>query len=66
MMHEISAKYCAVVIKFAKGQLISKANFQAEDSPKNQTNEFVFTTMLCVFVLFWENPRLDWFAFEIN
>ena len=29
-----------------KGQLISKANCQAEDSPKKRTNEFVFTTVL--------------------
>ena len=28
-----------------KGQLISKANCQAEDSSKKQTNEFVFTSM---------------------
>ena len=35
-----------------KGQLISKANCQAEDSPKKQTNEFVFTSMRHVFVRF--------------
>jgi hypothetical protein len=28
-----------------KGQLISKRNSQAEDSPKKRTNEFVFTSM---------------------
>ena len=49
----------------SKGQLISKANCQAKDSPKKQTNEFVFTTVQRVFVRFWENPGLDWFAFEI-
>ena len=57
------------VVKFhpTKGQLISKANWQAEDSPKKRTNEFVFTTVAQVFsFVFWENPRLDWFAFEIN
>ena len=34
------------------GQLISKANCQAEDSPKKRTNEFVFTSMRPVFVRF--------------
>ena len=38
-----------------KGQLISKANYQSENSSKNQTNEFVFTTMRRVFVRFLEN-----------
>ena len=37
-----------------KGQLISKANCQAEDSYKKRTNEFVFTSMRCVFVRFLE------------
>ena len=37
-----------------KGQLISKANCQAEDSSKKRTNEFVFTTMRRVFVCFLE------------
>ena len=32
-----------------KGQLISKANCQAENSSKKRTNEFVFTTMRRVF-----------------
>ena len=35
-----------------KGQLISKANCQAEDSPKKRTNEFVFTTVRRIFVRF--------------
>ena len=35
-----------------KGQLNSKANCQAEDSPKKRTNEFVFTTVRHVFVRF--------------
>ena len=35
-----------------KGQLISKANCQAEDSSKKRTNEFVFTSMRRVFVRF--------------
>ena len=51
---------------FSKGQLISKTICQAEDSPKKRTNEFVFTTVGRVFVRFWVNPRLDWFAFEID
>ena len=57
--------FCSL-IEPSKGQLISKINCQAEDSPKKRTNEFVFTTVRRVFVPFWENPRLDWFAFEIN
>ena len=41
-----------------KGQLILKANCQAEDSSQKRTNEFVFTGMRCVFVrFFWKNPR---------
>ena len=35
-----------------KGQLISKKNCQAENSPKKRTNEFVFTSMRRVFVCF--------------
>ena len=38
----------------AKGQLISKANYQAVNSSKKRTNEFVFTTMRRVFVRFFE------------
>ena len=37
-----------------KGQLISKANCQAVNSSKERTNEFVFTSMRCVFVRFLE------------
>ena len=37
-----------------KGQLISKANCQAEDSSKKRTNEFVFTSIRRVFVRFFE------------
>ena len=37
---------------YTKGQLISKRNSQAEDSPKKRTNEFVFTSMRRVFVRF--------------
>ena len=38
----------------AKGQLISKANGQAVNSSKKRTNEFIFTTMRCIFVNFLE------------
>ena len=38
------------VKEYCKGQLISKANCQAEDSSKKWTNEFVFTSMRRVFV----------------
>ena len=37
-------------LTIAKGQLISKANCQALNSSKKRTNEFIFTTMRCVFV----------------
>ena len=37
-----------------KGQLILKANCQAEDSSKKRTNEFIFTNMRRVFVRFLE------------
>ena len=36
-----------------KGQLVSKTNCRAEDSPKKGTNEFVFTSMRCDFVCFF-------------
>ena len=39
-------------VPMTKGQLISKANCQAEDSPKKRRNEFVFTTVRLVFVRF--------------
>ena len=38
----------------AKGQLISKAYCQAEDSSKKRTKELVFTSMRRVFVHFLE------------
>ena len=38
----------------AKGQLILKANCQAEDFSKKRTNEFVFNTMSPVFIRFLE------------
>ena len=37
-----------------KGQLISKANYQAMNSSKKRTNEFVLTSMRCVLVPFLE------------
>ena len=43
-----------VINKAAKGQLILKANFQAVNSSKKRTNEFIFTTMRRVFVHFLE------------
>ena len=39
-------------LQSSKGQLISKAKCQAEDSSKKRTNEFVFTSMWHVFVRF--------------
>ena len=37
-----------------KGQLISKANYQAVNSSKKQMNEFIFISMRRVFVRFLE------------
>ena len=37
-----------------KGQLSSKANYQAVNSSKKQPNEFIFTSMRCVFIRFLE------------
>ena len=42
------------IVQVTKGQLISKANCQAVNSSKKQTNEFIFTTMQRVFVRFLE------------
>ena len=36
------------------GQLVSKANHQAVNSSKKQTNEFIFISMRLVFVHFFE------------
>ena len=47
-----------------KGQLISKANCQAVNSSKKQTNEFVFTTMPRVFVCFLEEIEDSKEAFQ--
>ena len=49
-----------------KGQLISKANCQAVNSSKKRMNEFVFTTMLSVFVRFLEEIEVTKKPFEIN
>ena len=48
-----------------KGQLISKANCQVEDSSKKRTNEFVFTSMRRVFVRFLEESSAKKKHFEI-
>ena len=48
-----------------KGQLISKANCQAEDSSKKRTNEFVFTIMRLVFLCFLEESLARKKRFEI-
>ena len=55
-----------------KGQLISKANCQAEDSSKKRTNEFVFTSVQLVFVHFLEEssarkkPFRDYLTFTVQ
>ena len=48
-----------------KGQLISKANCQAEDSSKKRMNEFVFTSMRRVFVHFLEESSARKKSFKI-
>ena len=50
---------------FSKGQFISKAICQAEDSSKKRTNEFVFTKMRRVFVHFLEESSARKKRFEI-
>ena len=47
------------------GQLISKANCQAEDSSKKRRNEFVITSMRRVFVRFLEETSARKKRFEI-
>ena len=41
----------------SKGQLISKANCQAEDSPKKRTNEFFLLVCDVFSFVFWKNPQ---------
>ena len=43
----------------AKGQLISKANCQAMNASKKRMNEFVLTTMRCVFICFLEEIEVN-------
>ena len=50
----------------AKGQLITKANFHAVNSSKKRTNEFVFTTMQCVFFVLWKKLKTPKRHFNIN
>ena len=52
LMRTLKKYYSLILTKSSKGQLISKRNSQAEDSPKKRTNEFVFTSMRRVFVRF--------------
>ena len=54
-----------VFLPESKGQLVSKANCQAVNSSKKQSNEFVFTTMGREFVRFLEEFTAWQFAFEI-
>ena len=49
-----------------KGQLIAKANCQAVNSSKKQTNEFIFTTMRRVFVRILEEIGDTKKPFEIT
>ena len=49
-----------------KGQLISKANYQAMNSSKKRMNEFIFTNMRCVFVRFLEEIEDIKKPFEIT
>ena len=49
-----------------KGQLISKSNCHAVNSPKRRTNEVIFSTMRCVFVRFLEGIEDTKKPFEIT
>ena len=49
----------------AKGQLISKANCQVQNSSKKRMNDFVSTTMRPVFVRFLEESSARKKRFEI-
>ena len=51
--------------KVHKGQLISKPNCQVQDSSKNRTNEFIFTSMRRVFVHFMEESSARKKRFEV-
>ena len=51
-------------MNFNKSQLISKANCHAVNSSKKRTNEFVFTSMRCVFVRFLEEIKDSKKAFQ--
>ena len=54
-----------IIMTLAKGQLILKANCQAENSSKKRTNEFVFTSMPRVFVRFLKESSARKKCFEI-
>ena len=56
MMWDLKRKLYSIHggLQLSKGQIISKANCQAQNSSKKRTNEFVFTTMRRVFVRFLE------------
>ena len=54
---EKATKFCEIstlYLTVTKGQLIPKANYQAVNSSKKWTSEFIFTTMRRVFVRFLE------------
>ena len=54
---EKATKFCEIstlYLTVTKGQLIPKANYQAVNSSKKWTSEFIFTTMRHVFVHFLE------------
>ena len=51
-----------------RGQIILKGVLVSSNFPKTmneQMNSFLLLRDVFLFV-FWENPRHDWFAFEIN
>ena len=47
--------FLEVKISKSKGQLILKANCEAEDSSKKRMNEFVFTRVESQYKIFWQN-----------
>ena len=61
-----SGNRCIPFNQWSKGHLISKENCQAVNSSKKRTNEFVFTTMRCVFVRFFGRNWRYKKTFEFN
>ena len=64
-MREGSSKRYIKFSKFLKGQIMLKGLIVSSNSPKKQTNEFIFTTTTNLFGFFGENSRTPKSPFEI-